>query len=98
MGLVRERIQETNVQGEAKINQIVELLRKVLPTDTLHQRLSPKRDRSQSFIGTQTPRQVEKDTTLVLPSPSSTRDDLYCETPKKLLSKLKMIMVKVKVM
>ena len=75
------------------------MLRNVLPTDALHQRVSPKRDRSPSLIGTQTPQQVEKDTVLVLPSPSSTGDDIYVETPKKLLSKLKMmIMVKVKVM
>jgi len=93
---LRERIQDTNVQREAIIKQIAQLLRKVLPTDTLHQRVSPKRDRSLSFIGTQTPQQIEKDTELVLPSPSSTGDDVYVETPKKLLSKFKMmIMVKV---
>ena len=79
----RERIHETNVQREAIIKQIAELLRKVLPTDTLHQRVSPKRDRSPSLKGTQTPQQVEKDTVLVLPSPSSTGDNVYVETPKK---------------
>jgi hypothetical protein len=79
----RERIHETNDQREAIIKQIAELLRKVLPTDTLHQRVSPKRDRSPSLIDTQIPQQVAKDTVLVLPSPSSTGDDVYVETPKK---------------
>ena len=37
---LRERIQETNVQRQAIIKQIAELLRKLLPTDTLHQRVS----------------------------------------------------------
>jgi len=92
----RERIQETDVLREAIIKQIAEMLRKLVPTDTLHQRVSRKRDRSPSFIGTQTPQQVEKDTVLVIPSPSSTGDDVYVETPKKLLPNLKrLIMVKV---
>ena len=79
---LREMTQETNVQREAIIKQIAELLRKVLPTDTIHQRLSPKRDRSPSFIGTQSVQLVEKDSVLVLPSPSCTGDDVYVETPK----------------
>ena len=57
---LRERIQDTNVQREAIIKQIAQLLRKVLPTDTLHQRVPPKRGRSPSFIGTQTPQPVDK--------------------------------------
>ena len=72
---LRERIQETNVQREAIIKQIAELLRKVLPTDTLHQRVSPKRDRSPSFIGRN---RLKK----ILYSSSSTGDDIYVETPK----------------
>jgi len=43
---LRERIQETNVQRVVIIKQIAEMLRKVLPTYTLHLRVSPKRDRS----------------------------------------------------
>jgi hypothetical protein len=37
----REKIQETNVQREALIKEIAEFLRKLLPTDTLHQQVSP---------------------------------------------------------
>ena len=51
---LRETIQEINEQPEAIIKQIAEFLRKVLPTDTLHQRVSPKRDRSPSFIDSAT--------------------------------------------
>ena len=65
----------------------------------IYQRVSPKRDRSPSFIGTQTPQLDEKYSVFVLHLPCSTGDNVYVETPKKLLSNLKMmIMVKVKVM
>ena len=76
---IHEKIEETNVPREALIKEIVEFLKKVLPTDTLHP----------SIIGKQTPRQVEKDIVLVFPSSSSTGDDVYVWTPKKLLSKFK---------
>ena len=39
-----EKIHGTNVQLEALIKEIAEFLRKVLPTDTLHQHVSPKID------------------------------------------------------
>ena len=41
-----EKIQETNVQRDELIKEIAEFLRKVLPTDILHQQVSPKIDLS----------------------------------------------------
>ena len=77
----REKIKETNVQREALIKEIIEFLRKVLPTDTLHQNVSPKID--PSIVGKQSPRQVQKDTVLIFHSNSSTGDEIYVEAPKK---------------
>ena len=72
------------------IKEIAEFSWNVLLTDTVHQQVSHKIDLS--IIGNQTPRQDEKDTALVFLSPSSTGDYVYVETPKKLMSKLKMMM------
>jgi len=59
-----------------------------------------------SIIGEQTPsiiieqtprRRIERETVPVLPSTSETGGDIYVETPKMLLLKLKMMMMTMKV-
>jgi len=70
----REKVQETNIQHAVLIRENAELFRKLLPTDILQRQVSPKID--PSIIGKQNPRQVEKDTLLVFPSPSSTGENI----------------------